>query len=224
MVIMQRLPRESAREYAYRTIKYNVISLELKPGSLISENELASEIGVSRTPVREALIELSKLKIIEIYPQKGSIISLIDKELVEEARFLRLLLETAIVEIACDIATEEEILTMEENLRLQEFYLENANKEKQLQLDNEFHELLFSMSNKKFTYHILDGLMIHFDRARSLSLSVIKGSKTISDHRAIIQAIKNKDKKEACQLITDHLSRYKIDEQELRKEYPQYFK
>lgn len=224
MDVMERMPKESAREYAYRIIKDNVISLELKPGSIVSENELASMMGVSRTPVREALIELSKLKIIEIYPQKGSIISLIDNELVEEARFLRLLLETSMVEMACDTANEEDIMAMEENLKLQEFYLGTPNKEKQLKLDNEFHELMFTINNKKITYNILSGLMIHFDRVRSLSLSVIKNSKTISDHRTVVEAIKNKDKKEAKQVIAEHLSRYKVDEEKLREEYPQYFK
>jgi len=63
--ISERLPRESSRDYALRIIKDNIISLRLEPGSQISENELATEMGLSRTPVREALIELAKVKIIE---------------------------------------------------------------------------------------------------------------------------------------------------------------
>ena len=76
MIVYERLKRETAREYALRIIRQNIISLDLEPGSRISENELASELGISRTPVREALIELSKIKVIEIYPQRGSYISL----------------------------------------------------------------------------------------------------------------------------------------------------
>lgn len=224
MHIMERTGKETAREYAFRVIKYNVISLELVPGSMVSENELAAEMGVSRTPVREALIELSKLKVIEIYPQKGSFISLIDSNLVEEARFIRLILEQAMVEMACDIATNENLFALEENLRLQEFYLEYPAEDKQLQLDNEFHELLFIICNKKFTYDLIGGMMTHFDRVRRLSLSVIKVTKTISDHRALVNAIKSKDKQLAKDFIVKHLSRYTVDESELKKQYPDYFK
>ena len=75
MHISERLPRESSRDYALRIIKDNIISLRLEPGSQISENELATEMGLSRTPVREALIELAKVKIIETYPQRKSVVS-----------------------------------------------------------------------------------------------------------------------------------------------------
>ena len=93
MILKKRYSRETGREYVLRVLKDNIVRLELEPGSRISENELAAEIGVSRTPVREALIELSKSKIVEIYPQKGSYVSLIDWDLVEEAQFMRLTLE-----------------------------------------------------------------------------------------------------------------------------------
>lgn len=221
---MKREGKETAREYAFRVIKYNIISLELAPGSMVSENELAMEIGISRTPVREALIELSKLKVVEIYPQKGSCISLIDSELVEEARYVRLILEQAIVEMACDVATEESFLALEENLRLQEFYLQYPSKDKLLQLDNDFHQLLFEICKREFTYDLLGGMMTHFDRVRRLSLLVIKDTKNISDHRSLVEAIKNKDKVLAKDIITKHLSRYKVDEQELKEQYRSYFK
>jgi DNA-binding GntR family transcriptional regulator len=224
MYILERTGKETAREYAYRVIKYNIISLELEPGCMVSENELAEEMGVSRTPVREALIELNKLKLVEIYPQRGSFISLIDSQLVEEARYVRLILEKSMVEMACDVATKDDLLALDEKLRLQDFYLENPAKDKQLQLDNEFHELLFLICNKKFTYDLIGGMMAHFDRVRRLSLLVIKDTKNISDHKSLVEAIKIKDKELAKDVITKHLSRYKVDEVELKKQYPNYFK
>ena len=82
MRILKRLPRETASDYAYRMIKDNIIRLELKPGSPVSENELAAELGLSRTPVRESLIALSKAKVIEITPQKRSVVAPIDETMV----------------------------------------------------------------------------------------------------------------------------------------------
>lgn len=224
MQLIERKEKETAREYAFRTIKHNIISLELEPGSMLSEQELAADIGVSRTPIREALMELGKLRLVEIYPQKGSFISLIDSELVEEVRFLRLILEQTMVELACDIATAEDVFALEENIRLYEFYLEHQNRDKQLQLDNDFHELLFRICNKEFTHSLLDGMITHFDRVRSLSLSTIKDRNILLDHQAIVSAIKERDKKLSKDIITKHLSRYKTDEEELKKKYPHYFK
>ena len=109
MYISDRLPKESARDFAFRTLKDNIVSLELKPGTLISENEIAMELGVSRTPVREAIIDLAKAGIIEILPQRGSYVSLIDPNMVEESRFVRKTLDKAVIELACEVAPMEVI-------------------------------------------------------------------------------------------------------------------
>ena len=75
MEIYPRLRKESARDYALKVLEGNITSLDLAPGTPISENELAAELGISRTPVREAIIELAKAYLIEIYPQRGSFVS-----------------------------------------------------------------------------------------------------------------------------------------------------
>lgn len=224
MLITERLAKETAREYACRILKVNIIMLELEPGSLVSENELATEMGLSRTPVREALIELSKSKIVEIYPQKGSYISKIDYALVEEARFLRLVLEKAIIELVCTEAEGEALEGLRENVKLQEFYLENFSPNKLMELDNQFHYQLFVLANKVQTYNLLDSMTTHFDRVRSLSLLAVKDIKIIEDHKQIAKAIEEHDVEAGIRIMTKHLSRYKLDEVALRQMYPKYFK
>lgn len=224
MQILERMNKETAREYALRTINHNIISLDLTPGSIVSENELGNAMGISRTPIREALIELNKLKLVEIYPQKGSVIALIDPDIVDETRYLRLILESSMVEMACDIANTEDVFNLKENLRLQEYYIAHGNLDKQFELDGNFHKMLFTICNKELTYSLLGGLMTHFDRVRSLSLNKIRSSKILEDHKTLIEAIESQDKELAKSTITDHLSRYIIDEKELMLKYPQYFK
>lgn len=224
MQLSQRYAKETGREYALRMLKDNIIHLDLIPGSMLSENELSAQMNLSRTPVREALIELSKVKIVEIYPQKGSAVAFIDYDMVEEARFMRSVLEGAVVELACSVATEESIFKLQENVRLQEFYLANRSPQKLLELDDEFHHQLFHMTSKDQVYNLMDSITIHFDRVRSMSLSAVKDLKTINDHREIVEAIKARDGELAKRLMNTHLSRYKIDEESLRKEYPGYFK
>ena len=86
MKIEEKRHGETARQYAYRTLRENIISLDLEPGAPFNDVEMSQMIGISRTPVREAVIQLSEeSRIIEIFPQRGMRIALIDVELVEEA-------------------------------------------------------------------------------------------------------------------------------------------
>lgn len=224
MRITNRLAGETAREYAFRMLKENIVSLELKPGSSISENELAKELGISRTPVREAIIDLNKALIVEIYPQRGSYIALIDGDLVEESRFMRKVLDTAVIELACTMATEDDIALLEDNVKLQEYYLQNVAADKILELDNEFHKMIFSITKKERIYAMKSTLMIHYDRVRTLSMVAVKDMKIVGDHRMMLEAIRGHDPVQASQLVEKHLNRYQIDEGEIRKKYPEYFK
>ena len=219
----KRLAKETVREYAYRALKHNIVTLALEPGSMLSENKIAAELGISRTPVREALIELAKMQLVEVFPQKGSRIAKVNYALVEEARFMRLVMEKAIAEMMCDVATEEQLRGLDELLRLQEFYLERSSPLKLLELDNEFHRRMFEICRMNQIHYLMSGIMTHFDRVRSLSLQVIKEIKIVGDHRAILSAIRAKDKAAAARSVTEHLSRYRIDEDLIRAKYPQYF-
>lgn len=224
MKLTERLPRETGRDYALRTIKENIISLELAPGSQISENALAAEMGLSRTPVREALIELSRVRIIEIHPQKKSTVPLIDYELVEESRFMRNLLECAVVKLDCEMARPVDLERLSVNVRLQKFYLDNYYTSELMTLDNQFHGILFEIAKKTQIFALMQNISIHFDRVRSMALSTVKNTKIVQDHEHIFQAIDRKDPKVAQELMEIHLSRYKIDAANIRAAYPQYFK
>ena len=223
MIVKKRYGREPGREYALRVLKENIVMLELEPGSRISENELASEIGVSRTPIREALIELSKSKIVKIYPQKGSYVSLIDWELVEEALFMRLTLEKAVVRLACQGIEEEKIQELEKNVKLQKFYIDNNEAGELLELDNQFHKELFAITNKIHIYRLMSVMMLHFDRLRTLRTKAVDQRYVIEDHLKILEAIRNKRPLEGEQVMERHLTRYIIDEKIVKEKYPQYF-
>lgn len=223
MRLTPRNSRETGREYALRTIKDNIVRLELAPGSFISENELAAEMGLSRTPVREALIDLAKVKIIEITPQKRSVVAYIDYDMVEEARFMRNTLECAVVELACQSAMTSEILPLEDNVRLQRFHLEHGNYGEIMELDNQFHELLFQIAQKSQVYAMIQHISIHFDRVRSIALNQVKDMKIVEDHEQIVQALLNRDAEQAKAVMQKHLDRYKFDEQAIRAAYPQFF-
>ena len=224
MKIEEKKSGETAREFAYRTIRDNIISLDLEPGAPFNDIEVSQQIGISRTPVREAVIQLSEeSRIIEIFPQRGMRIALIDVELVEEARFLRLIVEKAAVELVCDMACEDDLKWLDENIRLQEFYRQGGSPEKLLELDNEMHRKLFSICRKELTY-MCQRLSIHYDRIRSLSVTTVKDHKIIGEHRELLDAIRLKDKKRAVETMDRHLNNWMLNEKLFREQYPQYFK
>ena len=109
MQVTGRYPYESGRDYALRIIKKNIINLELEPKSRVNDRALAEELGLSRTPVREALIELSKSDVVQIYPQSGSIIAPINYDIMEEAHTMREILECAVVEMCCKVESIDEL-------------------------------------------------------------------------------------------------------------------
>ena len=224
MRLLERLPRETGRDYALRTLKENIIRLELEPGSLISENELSAELGLSRTPVREALIELAKVKIVEITPQRRSVVTPINYSLVEESRFMRNVLECAVVELNCEMATPSDIDRLLENVRLQNFYLDNFYPETLVTLDNQFHSILFDIAQKPQVYALMQNISIHFDRVRNMALHSVKNWKIVQDHEDIVTAISKRDAKMAREVMEKHLCRYDFDFAAIREKYPQYFK
>ena len=223
MKISEIFPHETAKDYALRVLKENIISLELAPGSQISENELSAALSISRTPIREALSELAKVKLIEIIPQKKTSIALIDSRLVEEAGFMRYTMESAVIEQVCLQRTEEDLLRFEENIALQKVYFQNNASEKMLQKDDEFHRAFFEITRNMEIYQLMQNLQIHFDRVRSISLSSLHNLQIIEDHEAIVESIKKRDAEEAKKLLQQHLSRYLVDEASIAARFPDYF-
>ena len=230
MHITERLPRETGRDYALRILKDNIVRLELEPGSMVSENELASELGLSRTPVREALIELSKVNIVEIYPQKGSRIALIDSHMVDQSFFLRETLECELVKEVCRTATEEDLEKLRASLRAQALYSETGSLEAGtdktisfMDLDNQFHKLLYEIGRKEMVYQIIQETMIHFDRVRNLTLEYVRPMDILSQHESILKAIEERDEYLSVALVRKHLNNFRSIKQ-LYEEHPGYFK
>lgn len=215
--------KETNREYALRVIKENIVNLELAPGSMISEQDIANELNLSRTPVHEAMQELSSTKIIEILPQRGSHVSLIDMALVDEAIFVRSTIESAITQMACEQATEKNIQEMEENITLQEFYYKKNNLDKIMELDNAFHEMMYKITNKMQCHYMVRLMSIHYDRIRELTLHSFNAERIIKEHEEILEAFKKKDSAAAKNALDKHLSRKHIQEDEIKKKYPDYF-
>ena len=224
MKLPERLPRETGRDYALRVLKENIVNLEIAPGSQISENELSAALGISRAPIREALSELEKVKIVEIQPQKKTSVLRIDPALVEEARFMRSTLEDAVIGEVCMQRTEQDLFRLEENLTLQDLAFRSNALDQVMIKDNEFHRYFFEISRKPEIYQLMQTLQIHFDRVRNLTLYTIIDRKILEEHKEILRCIRERDVENARIRLRAHLERVQVDSSVVRKAYPQYFK
>ncbi|URZ01683.1 HTH-type transcriptional repressor RspR [Clostridium felsineum] len=209
----------------YYKIREEIINLYLEPGTSISEKELSEKYSVSRTPVREALVRLAQEGLVNIYPQKGTVVSLIDLCAVEDGRFLREHVERAVVKEACKEFFPEKILSLEMNLKLQKMYIENHDNKKLFEADEEFHKIIFEGSNKKRVWESINDGSLEFQRIRMLRLEVNPNWDNIyMQHEEIFNAIKNGDSEKAEEVMKEHLNMVTFDKNEVKKIYPNYFK
>lgn len=223
LIVLERMERESARDYAYRVLRYNIIELHLVPGSVVSEKSLCEQLAISRTPIREALIDLSRQRLVDIVPQRGTTVSRIDPRMVKEGHFLRSLVEVAVVRQVCSMIDERSFHQLESNIIMQEYHANHDDQDEFIHLDNEFHKALFRICNKEATYHVVADFQAHFDRERKLSLQFVSIQELVRDHRAILGAIETKDAECAAKKMDNHLSHVLVDQQLLMMKFPQYF-
>ena len=216
---------ETIKNYTYRVLRSNIIDLNLKPGESISENEIANNLNVSRTPVREAFSLLVSENLLEIYPQKGTKVSYINLKRVEEARFMRLKLEQAVIELACNDFPEKYLFDLESNINQQQFCLLKKNYTCAFNLDNSFHELIFKACKKDRIWNAIHFMNGDFDRIRALNIiSSMNMDTVVNQHKRIIDAIKAKDSKLGVKIVGEHLTKVNDDKRILLSEYPKYFK
>lgn len=215
----------STREQVYHMLKDQILSLKLAPGTNISEKEISEQFQVSRTPVRESFLKLSQEGLLDIYPQRGTFVSLIDLDLVEEARFMREQLEKAVIKLACKYLSKDTMIALEMNLNMQRICIKEKDYKKMFELDEEFHRTIFAGCNKEKTWLIIQQMNVHFNRSRMLRLVTdYNWDGILLQHESIFIALQNKDAQEAEQLMEEHLKLVIIDRELLKKEHPNYFK
>lgn len=217
---------ENSRNYIYQTIRENILSLNLEPGQSISENEFTDIFDVSRTPIREAFIKLAEENLIDIFPQKGTYITPILMTYVEEAIFMRIHLENAVLIEASKNFPFKFLQELKTVFSLQKTLIDiGYNAQKFLKLDNLFHKIIFDGCNKGRIWSQIDNMSTHYNRLRMLDLrGRINIDKILEQHETFLKAIEMKNTENISELLNTHLTNIfsKIDF--LYKKYPSYFK
>lgn len=195
------------------------------PGAKISEKEVAVQLQVSRTPVREAFLLLAQEELIDVFPQSGTMISYLNLELVEEGRFIRQTIEQVIVKEACLLLNHEQLFKLESNLAMQTLCLEKGTHQQLFDLDEAYHQMLFEGCQKMRSWRIIRQLNSHFDRLRMLRLATNSDwYNIVNQHKLIFNAICEKDVEQAVGQMAQHLEVVNYEKEELKEKYPNYFK
>jgi DNA-binding GntR family transcriptional regulator len=212
--ILPKDAHQSIRQWAYELLRDNIIRLYLKPGTTVSEAEIAEILHTSRTPVREAFIRLSEDSLLEIFPQRGSFVSLIDIEQAEEACFTRNVLEKAILKEACKAFPEASLSELSANLELQKICRKENDYEKLYQLDNDFHRIIYRSCEKERVWLNIRKMNYNFDRLRILRLFTGSAAwdSIIEQHGQIIRLVRDSDCIQVDRIVDAHLARALVGE------------
>ncbi|NSC21229.1 GntR family transcriptional regulator [Streptomyces albus subsp. chlorinus] len=214
--------RPTSRRALYNRLRRMVLTLELAPGTAISENELAATLGVSRTPVRESLIMLAQDGLVQIFPKIGSFVSRVDPAQVADAQFLREAVELAALddlpgELDTAIVTE-----LRENLEHQRS--PGLDLEEFFALDEAFHQGLLRLSGHANAWTTVAAAKGHLDRARRLGLYEHASSAAFAtQHSDIFEAVLSGDTGRARTAMRTHLRAVFSDIERIRAHSPQLF-
>jgi DNA-binding GntR family transcriptional regulator len=205
----------------YGALRNAIVSVQFEPGRQLSENELAEWLGVSRTPVREALVRLSDERLVEIVPQLGTFVSRISVGAVADAQFVREALECAAVRLAAERATREDINALKAIVARQ---AQVAEFDRWYVLDDELHAALFGISGHESAWTLAQRAEAHLNRVRRLSLPQPRYlGEMVAEHRLVIRAIERGDADAAEEALRHHLRMVLSGLDGLREEHPDYF-
>lgn len=214
----------SVQEMVYRTLRDKIVSMELKPGTIISTQEIADSMSVSRTPVREAFIRLQREELLDVAPQRSTMVSKIYMDRVYQERFIREALEIEAMQKFVEVATAESLNRMRRNIEKQYAAIAEQRYIDFLELDNAFHQAAFTETHEDLGRSIVQQMNGHYDRIRLISAwegQIV--SAAMQEHERYVDYIERKDTARARKLLRTHLQALRVQEEILLTNWSEYF-
>ncbi len=191
----------------FHTIRENILSGKYAPNEELKEKTIGEELGVSRTPVREALRQLELEGLVSIIPNKGAYVVGITPKDMQDIYEIRCRLEGLCARWAATNITKEQLDELEEIVFRAEFHVKKGNAEQLVELDNQFHKTLYAAANSKELERVLSDFHHYLQRVRKVTLTDVKrASDSNKEHMMIVEALKERDADKAERLATQHIS------------------
>jgi GntR family transcriptional regulator, rspAB operon transcriptional repressor len=220
----ERLDRErQAAPQVFERLRSMIIALDLPPGSPLSRAALATQFGVSSTPIRDALMRLAEEGLVDVFPQHATVVSRIDVKRAQQAHFLRQALELEIVRSLAVAGEKPLVAALDRLITRQQQFAKAGDFESFMAADNDFHAELYAAADKRDLWTLVRSRSGHIDRLRRLHLpSPGKAQDIVQHHRLIAKAIGAGEPDQAQQHLRAHLSGTLSDLETIRTLHPEY--
>lgn len=196
----------SLRSRVFTQLQNDILNGRYEPGESLIELKLSEELGVSRTPIREALRQLELEGLVQSIPNKGAIVKGVSAQDIQDIYTIRMLIEGLAARWATEKITPRELEELKEAVELEEFYTLKNDNVHLLQFDTRFHDIIFKASKSKPLMHTLSTFHHYVQKARRISMSSPERAlEVLEEHKAILQAIIDKDAYKAERLTTEHV-------------------
>jgi DNA-binding GntR family transcriptional regulator len=194
------------RDQIYELLRMRIIIGQLRPGQVVNEIEIARQLGVSRTPVREAVKRIGDEGLIVVRAQNGTFVSEFSREALDEAYLIRTALEVESVKKAVANLRPRDLERLEDIIVAHEAAIRRARYAEAIRLDDMFHRQIAEASGLTMLWRAVDISKAQMDRGRHLALPHPgMGEVTLAQHREILDALQSRDKARAVRAIKDHL-------------------
>jgi DNA-binding GntR family transcriptional regulator len=193
-------------EQVYALLRQSIITLRLPPGAVIIEKQITDQLGISRTPVRDALRQLADEGLINVRPQSGTFVALIDRQQLEEGRLIRRALEIEGIRLSVARIEDADIERLNDVLALQERAARRKRHADFIDYDDQFHRTINELSGYPRLWRVISGAKAQLDRVRHLSAPLPgQSNRVLSQHRAIVEALARRNVERCVKALSHHL-------------------
>lgn len=194
------------REIVFETLREAIINGHLKAGERLMEVQLAEELGVSRTPVREAIRKLELEGFVVMIQRKGAYVADLSTKDIADVFEIRSALESLAAALACERITDEELEELEHLLIKVNQCTENNDLEKLVEVDTQFHDVLYRASRNERLAQIINNLREQIQRFRKISMGAPgRMRETLKEHKLLVEAIAERNVDLARTLAQEHI-------------------
>lgn len=208
----------------YHSLKDAILSLAYQPGQILRKGDICDQLGISRSPVSEAVTRLAAEGLVDVVPQAGTFVARFSMDEIREGAFLREALELAAVERVAGTITDDQIVLLKRNLRVQEALVEDSDFQGFYKMDAEMHEMILGLTGYRRLAQMAETSWLQVNRARQLILpNPGRVSDTLAEHRLIIAALADRDAQAARDATQTHLRQLLRYLEPLERDHPNMF-
>jgi DNA-binding GntR family transcriptional regulator len=214
----------SLGQRVYQSLKHAILTLGFRPGDSIRKPEICDRLGVSRSPVADAVAKLASDGLVDVIPQAGTFVTRLSMTDIREGAFIREAIEVAAAELVAERITEDQLRDLRRSLKLQEALVADGDRQGFMLLDGQFHEMMLSFTGFPRLPQVAQTAWLSVHRARQLILPVEgRLSATLDEHRAILAAFEERDPDSARFAVQHHLRQLLTYLAPLERAHPELF-